>query len=282
MESRALGKGLSALIPEKTDVDQQNQVKYIKTNEVTENSAQPRSDFDDERLAELVSSIREKGFLQPILVRKKDNAYEVIAGERRLRAAQALGLDKIPVIIKSVSDEEALILALVENIQRQELNAIEEAKAFKRLIDEYDLTQDSVAQSVGKNRTTIANLLRLLRLPQEIQDGITGGILSMGHARALLGIEDPILQKSMFIRSSEKRLSVRELENLIRKRAGKTRRRKTLSKGQGDIYLASIEEQLQRILGTKVRVKTAKKRGKIEIEYYSSDDLERIIGIIKQ
>src|SRR3989338_6641321 len=221
MENRALGKGLSALIQEKT-FDKPESVNYVKINQVKENTFQPRQDFNNERLSDLIASVKEKGVLQPILVRKNGEHFEVIAGERRLRAAGALGLEQVPVIIKSVNDQEALILALVENIQREELNAVEEAHAFRRLIEDFSFTQDSVAQSVGKDRATIANTLRLLKLPEEIQKSISDGILTMGHARALLIIDNARLQKQVFERTVKKGLSVRAVEDLARREATKS------------------------------------------------------------
>ena len=198
MENRALGKGLSALIPDGANLQKGESVKFVKTIEIKENLFQPRTKFDSERLSDLISSIKEKGVLQPILVRRKDDGYEVIAGERRLRAARALAIDEVPVIIKTVSDQEALVLALVENIQREELNAIEAAHAFKRLIEDFNFTQDAVAQSVGKDRSTVANFLRLLKLSAEIQKAVADEKISMGHARALLGVEDSQFQKKLF------------------------------------------------------------------------------------
>lgn len=283
MENRALGKGLSALIPEKTNIEKEENVRYVKTIEIKENALQPRTKFDSEKLSDLIASIKEKGVLQPILVRKKDNAYEVIAGERRLRAARALAMDEVPVVVKTVNDQEALVLALVENIQREELNAIEEAHAFKRLVEDFKFTQDVVAQSVGKDRSTITNSLRLLKLPVEIQHGVSDEKISMGHARALLGLEDSDLQKKLFHRTVKDGLSVRELENLIKpdvNRSGK--RKKVIASHQVDAYLAAIEEDLQKTLGTKVRIQAQKKRGKIIIEYYSTADLDRITEIIKK
>lgn len=283
MENRALGKGLSALIPEKIDSTEGESIKYLKLTEIRENNQQPRIEFDRGGLSELIASIKEKGVLQPILVRKRDDGYEIIAGERRFRAARELNLEKIPVIIKSVSDREALVLALIENIQREELNAIEEAKAFKRLIEDFNLTQDDVAQSVGKNRSTVTNVLRLLRLPEEIQKSIKDGIFSVGHARTLLSVEDLEEQRRLFVKSTQKGLSVRELENLIKARVTRiSHQKRTSPHRQQDIFVASIEEDLQKLLGTKVRIQTKQKRGSIIIEFYSSEDLNRILNIIKE
>lgn len=282
MESRALGKGLSALIPDRTGLEKSEKVSFIKISEIKENPFQPRSNYNDAKLSELIASIKEKGVLQPILVRKNGNTFEVIAGERRLRAVRALKIEEIPVIVKAVSDQEALVLALVENIQREELNAIEEAKAFKRLIEDFNFTQDAVAQSVGKDRSTVSNLLRLLKLPDEIQMSVSNEEISEGHARALLGIENGPIQKKLFDLTIKKTLSVRELETLIRAGAKGLGRKISVKSGAKDPYIAVIEEDLQRTLGTKVRINAQKKRGKIVIEYYSPDDLERIMNIIKR
>lgn len=283
MENRALGKGLLALIPDKIISDAKESVTYLKTIQIKENSLQPRMNFDSEKLSDLIASVKKQGVLQPILVRKKNDGYEVIAGERRLRAAQALALDEVPVVIKSVTDQEALVLGLIENIQREELNAIEKAQAFQRLIDEFSFTQDSIAQSVGKDRTTVTNLLRLLKLPKEIQRCISSGTLSVGHGRALASIENPQLQKKTFDRTIKKEFSVRQLEHLVRQelsRAGHHKRPSTSR--QKDVYLAAMEEELQRALGTRVRIEQRQKRGRIIIEYYSPDDLERITKVIKE
>ena len=280
MENRALGKGLSALIPQKADATKSAEgTIYLKISEIKDNTHQPRSFFDDEKLADLINSIREKGVIQPILVRQKGDAYEVIAGERRLRAARALGMEDVPVIIKNVTDQEALVLALVENIQRQELNAIEEALAFKRLQEEFHFTQEAVAQSVGKDRTTVTNTLRLLKLPETIQQRVSDGTLTMGHARALLAIENIPEQMRLFEAAIRKNLSVRQLENLVK--AGKGVARKGGSRAK-DHYVVFLEEDLQKVLGTKVRIVPQKKRGKIIIEYYSTEELERVVGIIKK
>jgi len=285
MEHRALGKGLSALIPEKVDLvsgKTPDDVTYVPTSLVRENTLQPRMVYDPAKLADLVVSIKEKGILQPILVRPQGESYEVIAGQRRLLAARSCELEKIPVIIKDVSDQESLVLALIENIQREELNPIEEALAFKKLIEDFRLTHEEVAFSVGKDRSTISNVMRLLRLPQMIQDSVSGGDLSMGHARALLSIEEPGLQMRLFERTVKKGISVRELENLTRVvHPDATARREKKKTQTADPDLANLEEALQQTLGTKVRIIAQKKRGKVVIEYYSIDDLDRILRILK-
>ncbi len=280
MEGKALGKGLSALIPEKEKSGQAENIAYVKTQLVQDSSIQPRVDYNQEKLADLVASIKERGVLQPILVRKKDDRFEVIAGERRLKAARTIGLEEIPVIIKSVTDREALVIALIENIQREELNAIEEAHAYQKLINDFEYTQDTVAQSVGKNRTTITNLLRLLRLPAEIQQSLIENTITAGHARTLVGIENPQKQKKLFEQTLKKSLSVRDLERLSKGESAGAKRIQQSS--QKDHYIIAAEEDLQRTLGTKVRIDSKKNKGKIVIDYYSNLDLERIIEVIKK
>ncbi|HQP10387.1 MAG TPA: ParB/RepB/Spo0J family partition protein, partial [Candidatus Omnitrophota bacterium] len=233
------------------------------------------------KLNELKASIKEKGVLQPILVRKKGDQYEVIAGERRLKAAQALGLEKVPVIIKDVTDQEAFIIALIENIQREELNPIEEAEGYRKLIEEFGYTQEKIAQSVGKDRSTISNLLRVLNLPADIRKSIYKGDISVGHARALLGVEMPTERDRLFALVIKKGISVRELENLIQS-SSKKGARKIKAQTPKDRDVIALEEDLQKTLGTKVRLIHQKKRGKIVIEYYSLDDLDRIIHLIKK
>ena len=281
MEGKALGKGLSALIPKTNTQVKTEVVSYLKTSSIRDNSLQPRTNYSNDKLNELKASIKEKGVLQPILVRKKDGQHEVVAGERRLRAARALGLEEIPAIIKEVTDQEAFIIALIENIQREELNPIEEAEAYRKLIEEFEYTQEDVAQSVGKDRSTISNLLRILRLPAEIRKSVYDGELSVGHARTLLGVNVLAEQKRLFVLSIKKGLSVRELENLVQsKTKGGSRRGKPQTTRDHEII--ALEEDLQKTLGTKVRVIPQKKRGKIVVEYYSLDDLDRIIRLIKK
>jgi ParB family transcriptional regulator, chromosome partitioning protein len=286
MEKRVLGKGLSALIPERDSVLDLSQslrkesISFVKTQLIKDNSRQPRINYDADKINELMASIKEKGVLQPLLVRPRDGGYEVVAGERRLRAARGLDLEEVPVIIREVSDEEALVLALIENIQREELNAIEEGQAFQRLMEEFDFTQDQVAQSVGKDRSTISNTMRLLKLPSAIQSKVISGDLSMGHARVLVSVENPFLQEQLFQLVLDKSLSVRELENLSRSSAKPTRRR-VVSK-DNDHEILHLEEELQQLLGTRVRVQSQKKRGKIIIEYYSLNDLDRLLLFLRQ
>ncbi|HLF18908.1 MAG TPA: ParB/RepB/Spo0J family partition protein [Candidatus Omnitrophota bacterium] len=282
MENRALGKGLSALIPDKdrSGAIAGEVVAYLKTTKIKNSRFQPRTKYDNEKLEELKESIKTKGIIQPILVRETQGGeYEVVAGERRLKAARALNMEDVPAIIKSVTDEEAFVIALIENVQREDLNPIEEAQAYQRLIEDFKLTQEDVAKAVGKDRSTVSNIMRLLKLPEEIQKFVYGGEISMGHARALLSLESAEDIKRFFGLIRKKGLSVRELENLIQSNDGKARRVK--SKEKRDFEIVALEEQLQKALGTKVRIKANKKRGKIIIEYYSLDDLDRIIRKIK-
>jgi ParB family chromosome partitioning protein len=293
MEKKVLGKGLSALIsnkPSEVDINEEissleinshGNVAYVKTISILENRFQPRQNYDESKLEELKASIKEKGVLQPILVRKHGNDYEVVAGERRLRAAKAIGLKEVPVIIKNVTDREALVLALVENIQREELNAIEEALGFKRLMEEFQFTQEAVAEAIGKDRSTVTNLLRLLRLPEEIQKQVADAKISMGHARALLSLEDAAIQKKMARVIIDQGLSVRQVEDLVKKAHQGHNIIKAAAKPKNrDIEI--LEEELRKILGTKVFIKDKKGKGKLIVEYYTLDDLDRILGVLRQ
>ncbi|MCK5580389.1 MAG: ParB/RepB/Spo0J family partition protein [Candidatus Omnitrophica bacterium] len=293
MEKRALGKGLAALIPEKSfffdGAKEEKQksitteaITHIKTALIQKNTYQPRINYDEEKLIDLKASIKEKGVLQPLLVRETENGYEVVAGERRLRAARSLGLEEVPVVVKQVSNQEALVIALIENIQREELNPMEEAKAFRRLMDEFALSQEEVAKSVGKDRSTVSNILRLLKLPDEIQSSVSSGVISMGHARALLGAEKLKEQKKIFKKIVKKGLSVREVEKLVRMALEGTSQKIKKREEKRSYDYIFLEEDLQQILGTKVRIQANQKRGKLIIEYYSPDELERVIQIIKR
>ncbi len=276
MQRRALGKGLKALIPV-TD-EKSGGVFEIAVEDVRPNRYQPRKIFDDLKLTELVNSIREKGVVQPIIVQKSDSGYELIAGERRWRAAQKAGLNKIPAIIKEVSSEESLELALIENIQRENLNPIEEARAYYRLSDEFHQTQEDIAKKVGKDRSSVANFLRLLKLPKEIQDSISNEELTMGHARALLSLDSAKEQIFLKNRIVKRKMSVREVESYVN-RNKETKREG--SKKKADIFKDRLEGELQRFFGTDVRIIKGRNRGKIEIIFYNDEDLERIIELIK-
>lgn len=282
MEKKALGKGLSALIPETVlEGTNENRQSFLDVSKIKNNSLQPRGYYDVNKLNELKESIKEKGVLQPILVREKDGEYEVVAGERRLRASRELGLKEIPVVIKEIDDKEALVIALIENIQRENLTAIEEAEAYKNLVDDFGYTQEQVAQSVGKNRSTIANTLRLLSLPDNIKNAISEGILTAGHARAILSLEDIKDQQDLYGRILKTGLSVRESENIAVKTNTQIQN-KIKNKKSKNIDIIALEDSLQKTLGTKVEIVSRKKRGKVVIEYYTLDDLDRIISIIRK
>ncbi|MCM8780475.1 MAG: ParB/RepB/Spo0J family partition protein [Candidatus Omnitrophica bacterium] len=277
MERRALGKGISALIPEKESPSQER-IVYLKIEEIKPNPFQPRQDFDPEGMEELMQSIREKGLLQPILVRLKPDGYELIAGERRFNAAKLLNLKEIPAIIREADDLDSLELSLIENIQRQDLNPIEEARAYQYLIEKFQLTQERLSQVLGKSRASVANILRLLKLPQEVQDELRKGTISFAHGRVLLEIDDPNQQRYLTKEIISNSLSVRELENLVRRRKRRILRPRTK---QIEPYIVVLEEELQHRLATRVRIIKQKKRGHINIEFYSAEDLQRIVNIIK-
>ena len=279
MERKALGRGISALIPEK-ETGHKDEIIYVQTGQIKPNPFQPREEFDVQHIEELAQSIKEKGVIQPLLVRRKGDSYELIAGERRLRAANLLNLKEIPIIIKNVEDRDSLELALIENIQRQGLNAIEEAHAYQYLIDKFEVTQEKISDVLGKARVSITNTLRLLKLPLEVQQEIKKGRISFAHGRALLEIEDNNQQRRLTQEIISKDLSVRELENIIkahRPRLGKRRMRESVK----EPYISVLEEKLQHLLATKVRITKKQKRGHILIEFYSQEDLERIAKILR-
>jgi ParB family transcriptional regulator, chromosome partitioning protein len=282
MERRALGKGLSALIPEKTVEGEvhKEEIVYVQSGQIKPNPFQPREDFDQTSIEELSQSIKEKGVIQPLLVRRRGDNYELIAGERRFRAANMLGLKEIPVIVRDVSDQDSLELALIENIQREGLNPIEEAHAYQHLIDKFKVTQEKISEVMGKARVTITNTLRLLKLPHEIQQEMKKGRISFAHGRALLEVEDTNLQRKLVQDIITKGLSVRELESLIKSNRPKLIKRK-IGQGQREPLVAILEEQLQHALATKVRISKRQKRGHINIDFYSQEDLERIVNVIK-
>ncbi|MDD5108358.1 MAG: ParB/RepB/Spo0J family partition protein [Candidatus Omnitrophica bacterium] len=282
MERRALGKGLGALIPEKV-VDattRKEEIIYVQSGQIKPNPFQPREDFDQQSIEELAQSIKEKGVIQPLLVRQRGDNYELIAGERRFRASSLLGLKEIPVIVREVSDQDSLELALIENIQREGLNPIEEAHAYQHLIDKFQVTQEKISEVLGKARVSITNTLRLLKLPHEIQGEMKKGRISFAHGRALLEIEDENQQRRLAQDTIAKGLSVRELENLIKSKRPSSIKR-SIGQGTREPLVAILEEQLQHALATKVRISKRKKRGHINIEFYSQEDLERIVGVIK-
>ncbi len=280
MERKVLGKGISALIPDREEVEKGEKIMHVAIDQVSPNPFQPREDFDMQNMEDLIQSIKERGVIQPILVRRKDNHYELIAGERRLRAANSLNLKEIPVIVKDVDDRDSLELALIENIQRQDLNAIEEAHAYQYLIDKFQLTQERISEVLGKARVSITNTLRLLRLPQEIQEEMKKGRISFAHGRALLEIDDENQQRRLAQDIIVNSLSVRELENLIKMRRPKDFKRKMGQLIREPLVMV-LEEEMQQALATKVRISKRKKRGHILIEFYSDDDLTRIANKLK-
>jgi ParB family chromosome partitioning protein len=278
MEKKALGRGLEALIPQNQDGFKEK-VQLLKTEQIYTSRFQPRLTFSQEKIEELSRSIQEQGVIQPILVRAVDiDRYELIAGERRLRAVKHLGLNEIPAIVRRVPDADVLEMSIIENIQREELNALEEAKAYRRLAQEFGHTQDHIANRVGKDKTSISNLLRLLNLPESIQEFLSNNQITFGHAKALLSIHDEKRQIQLCEKIIRKELSVRQAEQLTSGTRQKTRAAK---KKDPDMELRAIEDKLQHALGTKVRIHHGKKRGKIEIEYYSLDDLDRVLRILR-
>ena len=277
-----LGRGLRALIPEPEAVETSG-VSTLKVSSVVQSRFQPRLAYDQSKLQELAESIRESGVIYPILVREKvqsgslEPQYELIAGERRLRAVKLLGHQEIPAIIKRVDDTEAAKIALIENLQRQELTAIEEALAYQRLQQEFEMTQEQVAKAVGKDRATVTNTLRLLQLPKTIQESVGRGELAMAHARALLGLPTERLQQKLAAMVRGRGLSVRRVEELVRQWTAGSPRRAT----HADPNLAAAEESLRQRLGTKVTIHLGRRRGWIRIDCFSVDDLNRIVGLLK-
>jgi len=267
----ALGKGLEALIPEKGE-----EVIYLDIDRIFPGEQQPRKTFRDDPLKELAASIKEKGVIQPVIVsRVGDGTFRLVTGERRWRATALAGLKKIPALIKNVASRDSLEIALIENIQREDLNPIETAEAFSRLITDFNLTQEDLSDKVGKDRATIANYLRLLKLPEEIKPLIYNGSLSTGHAKAILAVDGKVNQLEVARKIIKRGLSVREAEVLSRKIS-----RPPKVKSNKDPQISSLEEKLIKSLGTKVRILNKGKKGKIEIEYYSLDELDRLLEIL--
>jgi ParB family chromosome partitioning protein len=283
-KTRGLGKGLGALIPELAEENQSLDAQLeVNINEIQTNPYQPRKEFTDEKLSELAESIKIHGIIQPLLVREiAPDKYQLIAGERRLRAAKLVGLTEVPVVIREMTDQAMMEVALVENLQREDLNPIEEADAYQRLMNEFQLTQDEIAKKVGKSRPAIANMLRLLNLPTEIQTDLAQGTLTMGHARALLSLKTSDEQKRIWTQIQVQELSVRETEELIRQLntppivSRETKKVVPRPSAGKDPNMVEIEDELQQVFGTKVVIKQAGSGGKIEIDYYSDDDFERI------
>jgi len=277
----ALGKGLGALIPE-FGQEESKTILSCGIEEIVPNRSQPRKHFDESKLQELTESIKEKGILEPLIVRRVGQGYELIVGERRWRAAQKAGLKEVPVLVKEVEGSDSLEISLIENLQREDLNPIEEAEAFKRLTEEFNISQGDLSTRIGKDRTTITNALRLLKLPLEVKNQLLQNRITAGHARAILSLETKEKQKEFCALIIRKGLSVREAEAMAKRWSERPKRRVTPEQKRGDleIQLNSLQDSLRRYLGTKVRITQNGKRGKIEIEYYSLDDLERIVETI--
>lgn len=277
----ALGKGLGALIP---DIEKEDRKNFFSCGieEITPSRYQPRKGFDEAKLTELANSIKEKGIIEPLIVRKTDGGYELIVGERRWRAAQRAGIKEVPVIVRDVTTAEAMELALIENLQREDLNPLEEAEAYKRLMEEFHYTQEELAKRIGKDRATVANAVRLLKLPQEIKDYLADESISSGHARTLLGLNSPEEQKMACAKIIKRSFSVRETERLVRRLNAQRPKRDMDVKpaSEEELHLGFLEETLKKFLGTQVRIPKKGRKGKIEIEFYSEEDLERIIEII--
>ena len=297
MAARGLGKGLDALIPsgineksEKTEKQKKTEEKsggetIVNITKVEPNREQPRKNFDEDALEELAESIKQFGLLQPILVQDRKTYYEIIAGERRWRAAKKAGLKEVPVIIKNLSEQEIVEISLIENIQRENLNPIEEAQAYKRLLTEFNLKQDEVAERVAKSRTAVTNSMRLLKLCDDVQQMVIEGMISTGHARALISVEDPEQQYNIAQQIFDEKLSVRDVEKLVKnwnKPAKVSSKKETIDKSLEAVY-QDIEENLKQKLSTKVSI-TSKGNGagKLEIEFYSHDDLERLMDLLSR
>mgnify|MGYP000610053804 CR=1 FL=1 len=277
---KGLGKGLGALLNVDTAAAE-NEIVQLKINEIEPNKNQPRKDFDEEKLRQLAESIKHHGVVQPVIVKKSGDVYNIVAGERRWRAARIAGLDTIPAIVGDYDDRQVMEIALIENLQREDLNPIEESEAYEKLINEFKLTQEDLAGIMGKSRPYIANALRLNKLEDEIKDFVRNNLLSGGHARALLALENKNDRLKLANEIIKKGLSVRETEFLVKNYTlmeGKARRTRKQKKSEEIVYL---EDKLKKIWGTKVQLQANKKRGKIIIEYYSEDELERILDIME-
>ena len=298
-----LGRGLDALIPNKAGGTSKETVKrtrstgkkekteaqekpaaerLVKIFSVEPNLNQPRRHFDEDALMELSESIKQYGVLQPLLVSDKKDYFEIIAGERRWRAAKMAGLKEVPVVVKEFTDQEIVEISLIENIQREDLNPIEEAMAYKRLMEEFHLKQDEIADRVAKSRTAVTNSMRLLKLTSKVQEMVIADMISAGHARALLGISDETLQENTAMKVFDEKLSVRETEKLVKNLVSPAKKEKTERNTAEDAIYESLEEKMKGIMGTKVSIQRKKNnKGKIEIEYYSRDEMERIIDLFE-
>lgn len=278
MKKKALGLGLRAFIPEEYGILKQERYAELDTDKIKPNPLQPRLKFKQESIDELANSIKESGILQPVIVAHEGDHYRIIVGERRWRAAQKIGLKKIPALIRSMQKVQQLETSLTENLQREDLNPLELALAYQKMTQELNYTQQEIANKVGKDRASVANYLRLLKLPKEIQENLAEDKISMGHARALIGLEDPKLQVSLSRQIVQKQLSVRDVENLIQRLKQPPEERKSAPL---DPDLAALQEEFTKVLGTKIIISGNQNRGVIRIHYFSLDELNRIYGKIK-
>jgi ParB family chromosome partitioning protein len=282
IKKMALGRGLDALLPgiESADTRSNNYI-MCDIELVHPNRYQPRLRFSEKELETLTQSVKQQGILQPLLVRRDNHGYELIAGERRLKAAKRAGLMQVPAIIREITDNELLEISIIENIQRENLNPMEEAQAYLRLMDEFELTQEQVAVRVGKSRSTVANFLRLPNLPKEIQESIMDNIISMGHARAILGLENSAQQRAVWRHVISKNLSVRQTEALVKNYKENREKPEPREPTSEEIFFFSLSEDLSRCLGARVEIKRKGKKGKVEIEFYNDDDLNRLIELLR-
>ena len=287
-----LGKGLDSLIPVHNNTEKEMAVvekvvekktdTVLRITEIEPNKGQPRKNFNEDALEELADSIKQFGLIQPLVVQKRDGYYEIIAGERRWRAAKKAGLKEVPVIIRDYTDEEMMEIALIENIQREDLNPIEEAQAYKKLINDYKLKQDEIAEKVSKSRVAITNSMRLLKLSEKVQDMIVDEMISSGHGRALLALNDKKMQEELANRIFDEKLSVRETEQIV-KALNNPKEKKNKEEYSDNFVYEKIENEFKEIIGTNVSIKRkSQDKGKIEIDYYSTEDLERIIDLMKK
>jgi len=273
-----LGKGLGALIPEEEITEDSSSIIKISMNLIKANKDQPRKSFDPEKISELAQSIKEHGVIQPIILNKEDDTYIVIAGERRFRAAKSIGLKEIPAVIMNLEDKEVLEISLIENIQREDLNPIEEAIAYKKLLIDFNLTQEEISKKVSKSRTAITNCMRLLNLDERVQDYLIDGVISEGHGRAILGLNDKELQHEVAQMVIDDSLNVRQTERLVKN--FENEKKEKVIENPNNIYYKDIMNKLENRFGTKVFINSKNKnKGKIEIEYYSEEDFERILEV---
>ncbi len=276
----ALGRGLEALIPD-IEPEVEGGITEIDINEIQPNKEQPRKKFDEDKLKQLAESIKEHGVVQPVIVKKEGEFYSLIAGERRWRAARIAGIRKIPAIIKDFTNNEVMEISLIENLQREDLNPIEEAEAYARLINEFNMTQEDIANKIGKSRSAVANILRLINLDERVRKFVYEDVLSEGHARALINIDDKDVQYETAKKIIDENLNVRQSEKLVKKiLLSKIIEKRRKPQKKNEPYINDIQEKLKNHLGTKVRVTYGRKKGKIEIEYYSYDDLERLMNLL--